>query len=248
MDHNDNFGNRAAFPPTRGSLLLELRSEKPSERQRALDALLSVYWKPVYKYIRLKWGKDSAEAEDLTQDFFAEVIERNLLDRYDSRKAKLRTYLRLCVDGLAANEHKASQRLKRGGGVQLMPLDFITAEGEVAELEIPAPGNEDDFFAQEWARSIFELSLARLQQECEARGKTIHFKLLELYDVDEGGKEITYQDAARQFGIKTSDVTNYLAYARREFRKVVLQQIRLMTASDEEYRREARALLGVEPS
>jgi RNA polymerase sigma factor (sigma-70 family) len=248
MDHNDNFGNRAAFPPTRGSLLLELRSEKPSERKRALDALLSVYWKPVHKYIRLKWGKDAAAAEDLTQDFFAEVIERNLLDRYDSRKAKLRTYLRLCVDGLAANEHKASQRLKRGGGVQLMPLDFITAEGEVAELEIPAPGNEDDFFAQEWARSIFELSLARLQQECEARGKTIHFKLLELYDVDEGGKEITYQDAARQFGIKTSDVTNYLAYARREFRKIVLQQIRLMTASDEEYRREARALLGVEPS
>jgi RNA polymerase sigma factor (sigma-70 family) len=248
MEHIDHFGNRAAFPPTRGSLLVTLRSGDPSERQRALDALLSVYWKPVYKYIRLKWNKDAAAAEDLTQEFFAEVIERNLLDRYDPQKAKLRTYLRLCVDGLAANEHKASQRLKRGGGVQVIPLDFITAEGEVAELEIPDPGNEEDFFAREWARSIFELSLARLQQECEERGKSIHFKLLELYDVDEGGKEMTYQDAASQFSIKPTDVTNYLAYARREFRKIVLQQIRLMTATDEEYRRDARALLGIEPS
>ena len=248
MEHSDHFGNRAAFPPTRGSLLVTLRSGDPSERQRALDALLSVYWKPVYKYIRLKWNKDAAAAEDLTQEFFAEVIERNLLDRYDPQKAKLRTYLRLCVDGLAANEHKASQRLKRGGGVQVIPLDFITAEGEVAELEIPDPGSEEDFFAREWARSIFELSLARLQQECEERGKSIHFKLLELYDVDEGGKEMTYQDAASRFSIKPTDVTNYLAYARREFRKIVLQQIRLMTATDEEYRREARALLGIEPS
>ena len=114
MEQTDHFGKGAAFPATRGSLLQAVRSGSPNERQRALEILISAYWKPVYKYVRLKWGKDAA-AEDLTQEFFMEVVERKLLDRYDPQKAKLRTYLRLCMDGLAANDHKAAQRLKRGG-------------------------------------------------------------------------------------------------------------------------------------
>jgi RNA polymerase sigma factor (sigma-70 family) len=237
----------ARFPETRGSILMAARSENPAERERALEALITAYWKPVYKYVRLKWGKDVEASEDLTQEFFTELLERNLIRNYDPKKARLRTYLRVCVDGLAANEHKAVNRLKRGGGLQFMSLDFQSAEGEVQQLEIPAPGSEEDFFAREWARSVFELSLERLRQQCQARNKQIHFHLLELYDVEEGGKEITYEEVARRFSIKTSDVTNYLAYARREFRKIALEQLRRMTATDEEFRREARALLGVDP-
>jgi hypothetical protein len=73
----------------------------------------------------------------------------------------------------------------------------------------------------------------------------MHFRLLEFYDIEEAGKEVTYEQAARQFGLKTSDVTNYLAYARREFRGIVLEQVRAMTGSEDEYRREVRSLLGV---
>jgi RNA polymerase sigma factor (sigma-70 family) len=246
MNDDPHLGG-AAFPATRGSMLVAARSENPAERQRALEALIHAYWKPIYKYIRLKWGKGIEEAEDLTQEFFAEILERDLISNYDPKKARLRTYLRICVDGLAANEHKAAQRLKRGGGLQFLSLDFQTAEGEVQHLEIPAPGSEEDFFAREWARSVFELSLERLRKECSDRNKQKHFELLELYDVEEGGKEITYEEAARKLGIKTSDVTNYLAYARREFRRIVLDQLRQMTTTDDEYRREARSLLGVDP-
>jgi hypothetical protein len=85
-----------------------------------------------------------------------------------------------------------------------------------------------------------------LRQECESKGKLVHFQLLELYDVEEGGKRLTYSQVGEQFGIKSSDVTNYLAYARREFRRIVLDSLREMTASEEEFRREARALLGIE--
>ncbi len=74
--------------------------------------------------------------------------------------------------------------------------------------------------------------------------KQIHFRLLEFYDIEEAGKELTYEQVARQFGLKTSDVTNYLAYARREFRRIVLEQLREMTGSEEEFRREARTLAG----
>ena len=106
----------------------------------------------------------------------------------------------------------------------------------------------EDFFEREWARSVFSLSLERLRQECEQRGKQVHFRLLEFYDIEEAGKELTYEQVAQQFGLKTSDVTNYLAYARREFRRIVLEQLREMTGSEEEFRREAQSLLGIEGS
>ena len=222
------------------------RSAEPEERQRALEILISAYWKPVYKYVRLRWDKDSEQAKDLTQDFFFHLLEKDFLARYDPQRARLRTFLRGCVDHLIANEGKAARRLKRGGEVQFLPLDFESAEGELQHIEIPSPGLMEDFFEREWIRSVFSLSLERLRQECEQRGKQMHFRLLEFYDIDEAGKELTYEQVGQRFELKTSDVTNYLAYARREFRRIVLEQLREMTGSEEEFRREVQTLLGVD--
>ena len=236
---------RGDFPATRWSVIVAARSAQPDERRRALGVLIAAYWKPVYKYVRLRWRKDREEAEDLTQDFFSRLLEKDYLARYEPKKARLRTFLRVCVDGLVVNEDKASRRLKRGGDLEFCPLDFESAEGELRHIEIPSPGGIEEFFEREWARSVFTMSLERLKQECDERGKQVHFRLLELYDVEEAGKELTYEQAAQQFGVKSSDVTNYLAYARREFRRIVLEQLREMTGSDEEFRQEAQSLLGI---
>ena len=238
-------GMRQQFPTTRWSIIERTRSAQTEERQRALDSLISAYWKPVYKYIRLHWKRENEEAKDLTQEFFSRLIEKNLLDRFDPRRARLRTYLRICVDGLVINADKAAQRLKRGGDVTLLRLDFETAEGELKELPLAGADNPEEIFTREFARSLFGLALERLRSECAVNGKTIHFQLLELYDIEEGGRQLTYDDVARRFGIKTADVTNYLAYARKEFRRIVLDELRTMTASEEEFRREAHTLLGV---
>ena len=248
MSDDTNIGGALGrFPATRASLLLAARSDQAEERSRALETLIAAYWKPVYKYIRIRWNKSNDDAKDLTQEFFTRLLEKEFLEKYDPSRARLRTFLRVCIDGLIENEHKAAHRLKRGGDTQFLALDFESAEGELQHLEIPDPARMDDFFYREWARSVFELSLDKLRRDCEVRGKTTHFRLLELYDVEEAGKDLTYEQVARQFGLKASDVTNYLFYARREFRKIVLEHLRDMTATDDEFRREARALLGVEP-
>ena len=238
-------GVRHQFPSTRWSLIEGTRSAHVEERQRALDLLIGVYWKPVYKYIRLHWKKDNEAAKDLTQEFFMRLIERGLLDRFDPTRARLRTYLRVCVDGLVMNEDKAAQRLKRGGDNAFLPLDFESAEQELIHLQVAADDAEK-LFAREFARSLFGIALERLRCECAQKGKNLHFQLLEFYDVEEGGKELTYGEVARRFAIKPTDVTNYLAYARREFRRVVLEELRAMTASEDEFRHEAHTLLGVE--
>ena len=113
------------------------------------------------------------------------------------------------------------------------------------QLPIAAPGTPEELFTREFARNLFGLALDRLRNELNAKGKSLHFQLLELYDIDEGGKKETYDAVAQRFGVKATDVTNYLAHARKEFRRIVLEELRAMTASEEEFRREAQTLLGV---
>ncbi len=241
-------GGSARFPETRWSAIEAARSDDPAERQRALETLIAAYWKPVYKYVRVHWNKSNEDAKDLTQEFFARLIEKDFLDSYDPGKARLRTFLRVCVDGVVQNADRAARRLKRGGDAVMLPLDFDAAENEVARS---APAAPEDFFEREWVRSLFELAVQRLKKECEARGKMAHFTLFERYDMDDssdGSRRPTYEQLAREMSLATTDVTNYLAWARREFRRIVLEKLREMTATEDEFRREARALLGVEGS
>lgn len=246
-------GPSARFPATRWSAIVAARSTDSAERARALETVVQAYWKPIYKYVRIRWNKPNEDAKDLTQEFFSRLIEKNYLSDFDPGKARLRTFLRVCVDHFLANEARAATRLKRGGAAEHIPLDFDAAETELQRTSqsfIGGASSEsmDDFLEKEFLRSLFGLSLESLRQFCDAHGKQTHFRLFEIRDVEEGDtKRPTYSDLAKQFGIATTDVTNYLASARREFRRISLEKLREMTASEEEFRREARALLGVTP-
>jgi RNA polymerase sigma factor (sigma-70 family) len=238
-----------SFPTTHRSVVESARSSDPEERQRAFEVLISTYWKPVYKYIRLRWRKSPEDSSDATQEFFTRVLEKGFLDPYDPARARLRTFLRVCVDGVVANLDKAARRIKRGGEVELLSLDFELAEGELARIEPPAPDRLEDFFEKELARSLFALAVEQLRAECEARGKRAHFSIFERYDLQGGADErrLTYAELSAQLGVPVTDVTNHLAYARREFRRIVLEKLAQMCATPEEYRLEARSLLGIEP-
>ena len=142
-----------AFPATRLSVVERTRSGDAETRRVALAAIIEAYWKPSYKYLRLKWSLDSEAAADLTQEFFTSTLEKEVIERDDPERARFRTYLRLCLDGLAANARKAEGRLKRGGGVTVVPLDFQTAEGEVRSHE-PAVQSQR---AEERARALGHL-------------------------------------------------------------------------------------------
>ncbi len=235
------------FPPTRWSAIVAARSDDPAERARAWEAIVAAYWKPVYKYIRLRWGKSNEDAKDLTQEFFFRVIEKEFLNSYDPSKARLPTFLRTCIDGFVSNQDKAARRIKRGGDAVLLSLDFETAAGEFLRSEPPSPESAEDYFEKEWIRSLFTLAVESLREECKARGKNVHFRLFERYDLDDSAERLlSYEQLARDFGLSVTDVTNYLAFARREFRRIALEKLRETTASEEEFRREARSLLGMD--
>ncbi len=239
-------GSHDQFPLTRWSAIVAVRSENAEERQRSFSVLIAAYWKPVYKYLRLKWRKSNEDAKDLTQGFFAQALEKGYFQNYDPAKARFRTFLRTCLDGYVANANKAEQRLKRGGGAQILSLDFESAEGEVQHVEIADHENVEAYFEKEWLRSLFSLALETLRAECEAKQRTLHFQLFERYDLDDSNaSRLTYDQLAAEFGLTTSTVTNYLALVRREFRRLVLEKLRELTATEAEFQAEARAVLGV---
>ena len=203
----------------------------------------------MYKHVRLKWRRSVDDAQDLTQGFFLRALEKEFFASYDPRKGRFRTWLRVCLDGFVANEDKAARRIKRGGEAILLPLEFDTAEGEIASAEIPATDALERYFDAEWVRSLFGLAIEALRGECARRDKQVAFQIFERYDLDPApDARPTYEGLSTEFGVPVTQVTNHLAFARREFRRLLLEKLREITVNDEEYRREARSLLGNDPA
>ena len=248
MTQEDLQDGGGRFPPTRRSVIEAVRSIDAEEHERALEALCAAYWKPVYKYVRWRWNRPADLAQDLTQGFFLEVMERELLEKFDPQKSRLRTYLRVCVDSFVSNEDKAGRRLKRGGNIPHVALDFAGAEEEFGATVmdpalIPSPESLEEFFEKEWVRSLFALAVEDLRELCVARERERTFHLFEAYDL-EGNEKLSYEQLARDYGMSVTDVTNALAWARREFRTIALERLRELCGSEEEFHREARSAFG----
>jgi hypothetical protein len=93
---------------------------------------------------------------------------------------------------------------------------------------------------------MFTLAVDAFRHHCEETGRTVHFELFERYDLNDDGSDVSYASLGQEFGLEPATVTNYLAAARRDFRRIVLEKLREITATDEEFRTEARSLLGVD--
>jgi len=221
-------GPHGHFPSTQLSLLEAAAAGLPNE---ALERVIALYWKPVYRFLRLKFRKDNEDAKDLTQSFFTTALERDFFARFDPAKASFRTYLRMAVERFAANQRAAANRQKRGGDIAFEPVDeqAITTE------------SPEEVFEREWQRQLFALALEDLRVHCEGSGKQIQFQIFEAYDLA-GGERPSYADLAARHGIAETSVTNHLAWARRTLRGFVNDRLRGVTSGERELREEMRRL------
>jgi len=223
-------------------------SDDPAERARSFEILVRAYWKPVYKHLRVRWRLPSEQAEDLTQGFFARALEQRMFAAYDPARALFRTYLKTCLDRYVMKDAESRLRQKRGGGAVTLSLDFPSAERELEGLTSPAPETLESYFDREWTRHLVGMTVDALRERCEQSGKQVTYRVFERYLLDDGPEERpSYAALAAELGIKVTDVTNYLAFARREFRRLLLEQLREITGSEEEFESESRTLLGGAP-
>lgn len=245
---SDAGGGPLRFPPTQQSVIEALAASDPAVRVPAFDALVASYWRPAYKYLRVARGIPHEDAEDLTQDFFARAFSKDTLASYDPTKARFRTFLRVCLDRVALNAVRAGRRLKRGGGQTAVSIDASGVEWEIARDPALPVVDPDAFFRREWIRSLFDGALAVTTEECRSKGKDIPLAIFLAYDIDppaDSGRP-TYDELAQRHGLPVTQVTNYLASVRRIFRRAVLDRLRAVTATPEEFAAEAREILGVD--
>lgn len=227
------------FPDTRVSLVAALSSDDAVTRSRAVDLVVQAYRAPVIAVLKRQWNLDLPDAEDLAHDFFAHALEREWLARYDATKGRFRTFLRSILQAYANTQHEARGRQKRGGHLTAVPIDAAPPLAVDPEL--------DRLFEVEWVRSVLAIALERLRVQAESAGRRATYDVFVALEIE--GAELDppprYADLAARFGIPVTQVANYLHWARTHFRQHVIDTLRHLTASDAEFRDEARALLGV---
>jgi len=235
-------GDPQRFPATRQSAIRSILSDDPQLRAVGHRKIAEVYWRPVYTYARLRWRLDTSEAEDLTQEFFLRCFDLDTLAAYDPAKARFRTFLRVCLDRFATDQHRWRTRVKRGGG--LLAFDFAAAELELARTG-DAATEPELLFERAWMRHVMTLAVSRVRAELTARSKQQHLEIFELFHLrDDDSEPPSYAAVAAQLGISVVDVNNRLAYARRAFRAAAVAILREITADEDEFRAEMRALFG----
>jgi RNA polymerase sigma-70 factor (ECF subfamily) len=223
------------FATTRWSLIAAARPGAPDARE-ALAALCQVYWGPLYAYVRRR-GHSHEQAQDLTQDFFADLLARDSLESVDPARGRFRSFLLAACRHFLSNQHDREQALKRGGGRQGLSLDFADAERRYAAE--PAHGQKPErLFERRWALALLDQVLGRLREEYAGAGKGELFERLNGSIVGAGD---AHAQAAAELGMSEGAVRVAVHRLRGRYRELLREEI-ARTVDDADVDDEVRAL------
>jgi RNA polymerase sigma factor (sigma-70 family) len=212
-----------------------------SLRQRALEELARVYWFPLYAYVR-RQGQSPQAAEDLTQEFFARLIEKHSLRHVDRSKGKFRSFLLASLKHFLLNEYDKARAKKRGGRKKVLALDAVNAEARYS-IEPVDHMTPERVFEQRWAWAVLDQVLLRLREQYDARGQGALFEALKgaLMQRPAAGQ---YAEAARELGMAQGAVVVAAHRLRGRYRKLLRAEIAQTVADPELIDEEVKYLLG----
>ena len=237
--------HRPAFVTTHWSVVLTAAGTDTTRAHEALSCLCENYWYPLYAYVRRR-GHSPEDAQDLTQEFFARLLEKHWLARADREKGKFRSFLLMAMKRFLANEWDKAQAIKRGGHIRLVPFQFGTAETRYSQ-EPAGASTPDQVFEKQWALTLLQSVLQRLRADYEEDGKGQLFGVLEPCLI--GNREAQpYAALAAQLGMTDGAVRMAVSRLRERYRQCLKDEIAKTVAApaevDEELRHLFRALAG----
>lgn len=229
---------QAHFATTHWSLVLDARGSSP-QSQAALAELCRRYWYPIYAYLRRR-GATPENASDLTQDFFATLLEKEYLEAADRQRGRFRAFLLTAVTRFAAKSHERDQAQKRGGGGRLLSLDV--SEGESRYQHEPADHwTPEKIFARRWALTILDAALSRLREDHEESGRTELFQSLKVYLTGDSGAP-PLREAAERLSMTEGAVKVAVHRLRVRYREALREEIGQTVADPAEIEDELKAL------
>jgi RNA polymerase sigma factor (sigma-70 family) len=228
-------GGEKAFPETTLGFAGGLRNPATAE------TLCVRYWKPVYSYIRIAWAKSNEDAKDMTQAFFAWLLEEQALQRYDRERGGFRPYLKVLLRRFVGHAERDLQRIKRGGGARVFSLD-----GDAPRLpELEGEGADPEkVFERVWLEELVQQSLGRVRERCVRSGKETRFRLYEAYALAAGPTPPTYAELAARFGVTVGEVEKALYLVREELREEMRSAMAQGAGSDRDVDDDWKRILG----
>ncbi len=227
------------FATTHWSVVLQAGESHSPQGSAALEKLCRTYWYPLYAFVRRK-GRTEEDAKDLTQQFFARLLERKDFQTVDARKGKFRTFLLTSLTHFLSNERDHAQAAKRGGGRTNIPLDGITAE-ELHRLEPASDLSPDKLFDQRWAMTLLGEAVSQLREEMVAAGKGAQFEQLKSFLTDEAG-DGEYAAVAQRLGSTSQSVAVMVHRMRQRYGELVRAEVAHTVSSPTEVEEEMRHL------
>jgi RNA polymerase sigma-70 factor (ECF subfamily) len=234
-------GHTSSFAPTRWTLVLRARGES-SEARAALSELCEAYYQPVFRFLRCE-GRDEGTARELTQEFFARILQRGEVGDADPARGRFRSYLLGAVKHFLADQRKHEGRARRGGGAAAESLDAVGDEGGPS-LDVPdaAAAVPDAWFDRQWALTVMDRALNALEAEFTAADKAGQFRCLQPWLVGET-EALSQADAARQLGLTEGAMKVAIHRLRKRFRELLRAQIAQTVVEGEEVDAEFRYLI-----
>ena len=231
----------AAFTTTHWSVVLAAQGESPAA-QEALEKLCRTYWRPIFAFLR-RQGVGPTEAEDLTQGFFAQLLERRSLDAVRKEKGRLRSYLLGALKYFLADEQRRVMAVKRGKGQRLIPLDELRADGRI-EMEPADPRTAEMIYERRWALTVLARVLSRLKDEYLAADNATLFDSLKELLPDEPGSPSQAQIATR-LGMTENAIRQAFYRFRQRYQVILREEIANTVATPGDIEDELRHLITV---
>jgi len=230
-----------AFTTTHWSVVLEAQGESPAA-QDALEKLCRTYWRPIYSFLR-RQGFGPEEAKDITQGFFAQLLERRSLNAVRQEKGRLRSYLLGALKYFLADERRRAMAIKRGKGERLIPLEELRAD-EGTDMEPADPLTPEMIYERRWALTVLECVMSRLKDEYRAAGNAALFDLLKQLLPDEPGAP-SQAEIAAHLGITENAVRQAFYRFRQRYQSLLREQIAHTVATPGDIEDELRHLIAV---
>jgi RNA polymerase sigma factor (sigma-70 family) len=230
----------AAFTTTHWSVVLEAQGESPAA-QEALEKLCRTYWRPIYSFVRRQGAR--SDAEDLTQGFFALLLERKDLNTVRKEKGRLRSYLLTSLKNFLTDERRRVMAIKRGKGQRLIPLDEIR-EGERIDVERSDRLTADQLYERRWAFTVLEQVMARLRDEYRSAGNVRFFDQMKKMLMDEPGR-LSQAQVASEFDMTENAVKQAFYRFRQRYQTLFREEIAHTVAIPSDIEDELRYLITV---
>ena len=231
----------AAFTTTHWSVVLEAQGPTPAA-QAALEKLCSTYWRPIYGFVR-RQGTDAEEAKDLTQGFFALLLERRDFDAVRKEKGRLRSYLLTSLKHFLTNEHQRAMAIKRGEGQRLVALDQL-CEDERAGFEPADTSTADQIYERRWALALLNQVLIRLGEEYRTARNVVLFERLKALLTDEPDR-LSQAQIANELAMTENAVNQAFHRLRERYRHLLREEIAHTVMAPGDIEDELRHLVAV---